>query len=85
MEITITLREFRQRLGISQKHAAELVGVTHKTWWSWEANWRGMKPRPLAIKVIQLLPRLVALEHQRQRKNERRRKKVPQNLIRLIV
>jgi DNA-binding XRE family transcriptional regulator len=85
MEITISLRELRSRLGISQRKAAELCGVTHKTWWSWENHWRGMRPRPLAIKVIQFLPHLVAAEHRRQAEEQTAKQEGSAYTLRLLV
>jgi len=81
----ITLREYRQRLGISQRHAAELIGITHSQYWRWENNWRGTRISPLGLKAVQLLPRLIAQERQAETKERAAAEKTAPQLIKIML
>jgi DNA-binding transcriptional regulator YiaG len=48
------LKQMREELGLTQRQAAELVGVQANTWARWE---RGeLVPRGAALRLIELLP-----------------------------
>lgn len=42
-----TIRELRERAGLSQRELARRVGVHYMTIWNWEANQRGMTAHQL--------------------------------------
>ena len=39
-----TIKEARQKAGLTQKGAADLIGYTKRAWQHWEAGTRHMKP-----------------------------------------
>ncbi len=49
------VRELRERLGLSRLEAAEKVGVTARTWLSWELPSQDRAPSPRCELLLSLL------------------------------
>ena len=49
------LRALRRRLGLTQKQAAEKIGVARRTWMYWETPSRDRRPSRAHAKLIALL------------------------------
>jgi DNA-binding transcriptional regulator YiaG len=50
-DISVRLKEWRERLGLTQRQAAERLGVSERTFQQWEQG--RQSPRGLALKTLQ--------------------------------